>query len=596
MKFKHLSINCQLSIVNCQLFSYSVILSFILFFSSPLKAQVTIGSQDPPHSFSVLELIAKEKDGGLRLPQLTTLEREALNSQLTGNDEAKGLVVFDTDLNCMEFWNGTKWIGMCSDAMVDCSSTVFSALGSSYTLCADATFSDLTALVGGKELWYDVATGGAAHANTDPLASGATYYAEESVGACVSSTRAPVSVTLGDCSTAPTGGDITTFTNVMYDFQRQTLQAYAGGGIPTGYKWQVSEDNSAFNDIADAPNSNFYNVPAHFADNYANAGTDGLYFRCILSNSAGNTTTSSLNILFISTEDANGNPKGNYGIDPATGIRYLTIQTTNTNFSGTMKFALLSLGQSQNFDGSYNNDAGDLGDLYQWGRVADGHQKVVWKKGIDHVDSILPMTGGDNATSLPFPTGGQTYDATGQINNDGSGHYGNFITHPASSQYWNDGETNLWGNGGDATRAGSDIPLSSWTYPNYQANNPCPGNWSVPSAWDFWDIYNGTGTDASIGESNYTATDNKWSWRDASSTNAIGGAIIANANGEKVFLPAAGVRFYNGALFNLGTYGYYWSSSVYTSEYYGLTFSSDAVSPNLTYDSVNGISVRCVSE
>jgi len=143
MKFKHLTINCQLSIVNCQLFSYSVILSFILFFSSPLKAQVTIGSQDPPHSFSVLELKAKEKDEGLRLPQLTTLEREALNSQLTGNDEAKGLVVFDTDLDCLEFWNGTEWVSMCSDALAPVSGT--GTIDACVTAMYDFQYQTLTA-------------------------------------------------------------------------------------------------------------------------------------------------------------------------------------------------------------------------------------------------------------------------------------------------------------------------------------------------------------------------------------------------------------------------------------------------------------------
>jgi len=595
MKFKHLTINCQL-------FSYSVILSFILFFSSPLKAQVAIGSQNPPHSFSVLELIAKEKTGGLRLPQLKTSEREALNSQLTGNDKAKGLVVFDTDLNCMELWNGSEWISMCSDVLpADCSSTVFPVLQSSYTLCAGATFSDLTAAVGGKESWYDAATGGVAHANTDLLVSGATYYAEESVGACVSPTRAPVSVTLGDCSTAPAGGNVTTFTNVMYDFQHQTLEAYASGGMTTGYQWQVSEDNSAFNDIAGAPNSNFYTVPAHFADSYFAPAykADSLYFRCILSNSKGSTTSSSLNILFISTEDANGNPKGNYGIDPATGIRYLTIQTTNTNFpSGTMKIALLNLGQSQNFDGSYNNDAGDLGDFYQWGRVADGHQKTVWTKGANHINTINPMTGDANATSLAVPTGSQTYDATGQIQ-AGSYGYGNFITTSAAPYCWDNGNTNLWGNGDTGARATSDISLSSWTYPNYQANNPCPGNWSVPSRWNFMDIYNGTGTDASPSSSNYTGTVNKWSWRAASTTYAIGGAIITNANGEKVFMPAAGYRSYvNGTFTAVGTDGYYWSSSIGSAvSSSNMYFNGSLVTPGgYASNRPSGYSVRCISE
>jgi len=617
---QHSTLIKKLSIVNCQLFSYSIIL--LLFFASPVKAQVTIGKDTIPHKFSILELRTDQVDGGLRLPQLKTTEREALNSQLTGNDAAKGLVVFDTDLNCLEFWNGTDWVSMCSDVLPDCSATVYPLLGSSYTLCANATFSDLTTAVGGKERWYDTATGGAAHADGEPLSPSATYYAEEYVSACVSPTRIPVSVTLGDCTTAPTNGNVTTFTNVMYDFQHQTLEAYGDDGIPTAYRWQVSEDNSAFNDIADAPNSNFYTVPAHFADNYQKNGIDSLFFRCILSNSIGNTTTSSLNILFINT----GTSGYSYDVISGDTIRYLTIQTRNfTNFpSGTMKMALLNLGQSGTGawirdpnnanvthipDDGALNDAGDLGDFYQWGRVADGHEHIVWKKGADYMDSITPMTGDANATSFYVPTGSQTYDDNGQINNDGTDYYGNFI---CNSTTWGNGNS-LWGNGVVAdSRATSDIPLSSPPPPitppstllwSYATNNPCPDNWSVPSRWNIWDIFNGDGSDAPPGTYSLPGGDvNTWQQFRLPTNNAIGGVIITNADGEKVFLPAAGFRYYGDALLSdAGAYGYYWCSSVNSSTsayrlYFGGSGSGN-VSPGYAfYSRAYGFSVRCVSE
>jgi hypothetical protein len=73
-------------------------------------AQVTIGSTANPQPFSILEL-----DGGgtrgMRLPQLTTDERNALN--LTGNTAALGLEVFNICTHCVETWNGTKWIESC---------------------------------------------------------------------------------------------------------------------------------------------------------------------------------------------------------------------------------------------------------------------------------------------------------------------------------------------------------------------------------------------------------------------------------------------------------------------------------------------------
>ncbi|MDR3327823.1 MAG: hypothetical protein LBT04_06850, partial [Prevotellaceae bacterium] len=64
-------------------------------------SQVTIGADEPPQSFSVLELISNSK--GLRLPQLTTLQRKAL-SDTHGTEEAiKGLTIYNTIKNCVEY-------------------------------------------------------------------------------------------------------------------------------------------------------------------------------------------------------------------------------------------------------------------------------------------------------------------------------------------------------------------------------------------------------------------------------------------------------------------------------------------------------------
>jgi len=81
-----------------------------LFFASPLKAQVNVGSADAPKSFSVLELSTKQKQGGLLLPQLTNAQRD--NLAVASNPDAKGLVIYNTDAKCIQFWNGTKWINL----------------------------------------------------------------------------------------------------------------------------------------------------------------------------------------------------------------------------------------------------------------------------------------------------------------------------------------------------------------------------------------------------------------------------------------------------------------------------------------------------
>ncbi|MDR0686993.1 MAG: formylglycine-generating enzyme family protein [Dysgonamonadaceae bacterium] len=91
--------------------------SFLIFFTLCLcvadraTAQVTVGSLDNPQPFSILELVG---DGmrGFRLPQMNSCERDALN--LTGNDAARGLQIFNTSTKCVETWNGSKWIQTCT--------------------------------------------------------------------------------------------------------------------------------------------------------------------------------------------------------------------------------------------------------------------------------------------------------------------------------------------------------------------------------------------------------------------------------------------------------------------------------------------------
>ena len=104
-----------------KLFGLLTLLAIALFFSLPLKAQVNIGSQTEPQSFSILELTSSA--GGLRLPQLTTNERNGLELEKLENDPignadlieaVKGLVIYNKTKNCLEFWSGEEWISLCA--------------------------------------------------------------------------------------------------------------------------------------------------------------------------------------------------------------------------------------------------------------------------------------------------------------------------------------------------------------------------------------------------------------------------------------------------------------------------------------------------
>ncbi|GEM_PF-3891823 len=82
-----------------------------------LQAQVTIGDEKQPESFSVLELISNQK-GGLRLPQMNNAQRDAM-TKTSGfvevkTTEAIGLTIFNTTINCVEYWNGKRWVSLCA--------------------------------------------------------------------------------------------------------------------------------------------------------------------------------------------------------------------------------------------------------------------------------------------------------------------------------------------------------------------------------------------------------------------------------------------------------------------------------------------------
>jgi len=104
MKYKISNIKYQLSI-----------LVAAVFFASPLWSQVTVGDdQTPPHSFSLVEIVRSlEHSGGLRLPQLTTVGRN--NLAISASDQtANGLVIYNVDTQCIEFWNDGEWVSMCN--------------------------------------------------------------------------------------------------------------------------------------------------------------------------------------------------------------------------------------------------------------------------------------------------------------------------------------------------------------------------------------------------------------------------------------------------------------------------------------------------
>ena len=137
----------------------AILLVAVLFFTPTLsKAQVTIGEDKEPASFSLLELISD--NSGLRMPHLTTAQRNDIALEIPDSNPdpdpdilKKGLWIYNTDINCLEYWNGRKWISLCKSICptVRAIATVVSESGG--IIGGDQSFSlEATIVPGGSDI------------------------------------------------------------------------------------------------------------------------------------------------------------------------------------------------------------------------------------------------------------------------------------------------------------------------------------------------------------------------------------------------------------------------------------------------------------
>jgi len=91
-----------------------ILIIFFICTSQNILAQITIGDTKEPAPFSLIQLEKTEKLGGFKLPRLSQSEcnnlRTFLNSKPAAEKAAAhGLVVYNTDTELMQYWDGTDW-------------------------------------------------------------------------------------------------------------------------------------------------------------------------------------------------------------------------------------------------------------------------------------------------------------------------------------------------------------------------------------------------------------------------------------------------------------------------------------------------------
>jgi uncharacterized protein (TIGR02145 family) len=157
---------------------------------------------------------------------------------------------------------------------------------------------------------------------------------------------------------------------------------------------------------------------------------------------------------------------------------------------------------------------------------------------------------------------------------------GTFVTNPEDAGMFYQWNRNVgWSatdpmvNSNGGTTWNTSTPTgSTWE----ESNNVCPEGWRVPTLAELQNLIN--------------------SEHEGTTINEVDG-IIFGTEPNTIFLPAAGSRMYNvGLLDNVGTKGYYWSSTPYDSvNAYNLDFIYSG--GGMFYNNRKyGISVRCVAE
>lgn len=358
----------------------------------------------------------------------------------------------------------------------------------------------------------------------------------------------------------------------MYTFQQQKLTAYGLGETSAvrHYQWQKKENgiDADFVDIAAATDSIYTIQP------YTHNSTTTVQYRCRVYNILSERIAEFPAIDFIhlgAAAELQDIAAANSGLIPV---------TLNVG-SSTVQFAHANLGAEFGaFNNGIPNDACDFGDLYQWGRMADNHQFVVWQKPYREALGY----GSETAAAVDAASGSSLAwsSVTHQITDPS--HAGKFVSGTQKDWYLPH-DNNLW--------SGSSGAVA----------DPCPAGWHVPTAAEWRDIFTGNAVSSPPG----AATQNRWgsnlaAWQSGAAPVAGGYTVTQGVTGitastPRLFLPAAGSRNYtDGAADNIGTNGAYWTASTADSETACYTgFLASSVSPGVAaMAKKSGLSVRCV--
>jgi len=262
------------------------------------------------------------------------------------------------------------------------------------------------------------------------------------------------------------------------------------------------------------------------------------------------------------------------------------------------------------------NEEALYGDLFQWGRIADGHEKrsavqigSMGNSATDNIVSWITSTPPVYENGFILGTVNQVYPYQ-QVSRADLAYYGKFILAVASNSFnWysvpnglSTAVDQLWR---QSVFAPNDpcqkIMANGLTYSNWYppASSSTSGGtsgtgWRLPTQHEWGSIYRG----GTISGSPAIALANTWDWYQLSASNlegAKGMTVKPDGVTTTLFLPANGLRSASsGMLYDQGSGGYYWSSSVVGVNAYHIYVGGTNINPISNNYRANGHALRCI--
>jgi hypothetical protein len=602
---------------------YSLAMFAIIFWAlhaTPLRAQVTVGSLDDPQNFSILELISGG-NRGMRLPQLTTAQRDAL--VFTGHEaEAQGLQIFNTTTKCVETWNGAVWIQECNG---EPASPPLAPTAKAQTLCGSPTVADLVAT--GETVatfnWYAVPSGGSPLASTTVLTVGTTTYYVSQTTASGESERTEVAVEVtASCPSFPS--ENTTWTTDYkwvgaFWRQDQTGERVIASKNSNYWKAEVYEPSSSGEWLtlhaggsldpaiwsASPGDAEDYKLPT--TQTAEITGYGNILFRIgATSVNPNDTTNSGYKIYNTTTNKTENGKKPRYAkVLVRTGAAAGSYTTCDTIFCRQGEAADYVFTTTDTYGGStarlaavkfspYNLTGADLNDDDKLA-YSVGYQGGVFVDFPTKVGAFFQWVNTTNTRYAYHPTK-PTGALTGWDNNYPSTYWNTLSgTHETCPKGWvrpNDGTTSANSSGGIE---GSQMRQSLHAVPPTGTSASTSGAYWGYYADGYFDRRTITGSDNSVSYSTVSKSTKDAAYCGRLFTNPV---VTSGNYGASVFMPGGGYRdrALTGGLKLSGSYGDYWSSSAYTTySCWGLYLRSSEAGQHDERRPA-GFSVRCVSE